>query len=69
MATMKPAISATVDATVTIPPPNELPAGGVTVEFTTTDPDMPRVEVLVTTDKPAFEDRMYGRYSTGAGNQ
>lgn len=68
MASMKPPISATVDATVTVPPPNELPPGGVTVEFTTTDPDMPKVDVLVTTDKAAFEDRMYGRYSTGTGN-
>ncbi len=64
---MKPPVSATVDAKVKVPPPSELPPGGVKIEFTTTDPDMPKIDVLVTADKAAFEERMYGRYSSGGG--
>lgn len=64
MKRMTPPITAVVDNKIKIPAASELPAGGVTVEFATSDPDVPKVEVIITTDKNVFEDRMYGRYST-----
>ncbi len=66
MTKMIPPITAVVDAQLTLPPANQLPPEGALIVFTTTDPQCPKVEVLITTDKPAFDLRMYGPPVQGA---
>ncbi len=60
MTQMKPPITATLDARVSLPEGARIPAGGIRLEFVTNDPDVPTVEVIATTDKSVFEKRMYG---------
>ncbi len=47
-------------ATVSLPPPAQFPTEGIWIEFTTNEPKMPKIRVLATTDKPAFQRLMYG---------
>ncbi len=61
---LNPPVTAVVRSTVSLPPGAEIPPEGLIIEYTTTDPECPKVEVLVTTDKDAFEARMYGRWGT-----
>ncbi|MCK4341819.1 MAG: hypothetical protein KAY37_08870 [Phycisphaerae bacterium] len=59
MKKMTPPIRAYVDVKVSLPPPSQLPPEGAVITFTTNDPQRPKIEVLVTTDKAAFEAKMY----------
>jgi hypothetical protein len=65
MAQMKPPITATLDLRVALPEGAKIPPGGITLEFLTSDPDVPKVDVVVTTDKSVFEKRMYGSMAAG----
>lgn len=60
LAALSPAPTALVQARVNIPPFSQIPPEGAVVAFTTDDPGCPHVEVLVTTDKAAYELKMYG---------
>jgi hypothetical protein len=61
---LTPPVTAVVRSNVSLPPGAEIPPEGALIEYTTTDPQCPKVDVLVTTDKEAFEARMYGRWGT-----
>lgn len=61
MSKISPPITALVETRVSLPAGTEFPRKGVTVTYLTNDPDFPRITVLATTDKPAFEKVMYGQ--------
>ena len=57
---LQPPVSAVVNAEASLPAASEIPPNGVTIVFTTSDPACPKVEVLVTTSREAWEAKMYG---------
>ena len=63
---LKPSPTAFVRAMVSLPPANQIPDEGILIEFTTTDPDWPKFDVLATTNKRDFQERMYGRVMPSA---
>jgi hypothetical protein len=63
MTQLKPPITAEVRATISCPAARTLPTTGALVVFTTNDPECPKVDILITADKPSFELRMHGRFS------
>jgi hypothetical protein len=60
MSRLDPSPTAVASAYLDIPPGSELPKEDVIIKFKTTDPQMPVVDVLVTTNKPSFDRVMYG---------
>jgi len=66
MARVKPTPTALVRARVTLPRAGEIPREGLRIEFRTNDPQHPTCEVLVTTDRAAYDRVMYGD-QVGAG--
>lgn len=61
---LNPPVRAVVQSQVSLPCGAETPPEGFVIEYTTTDPTCPKVELIVTTDKEVFERRMYGRPGT-----
>lgn len=62
---LTPAPTAVAEARVQLPPAAELPGDRVVVTLETSDPQAGPVELLVTTDKQAFQEKMYGRAAPG----
>ena len=60
MARITPSVTARVQMQISLPAGTEFPPEGVTMTFLTNDPDHPRITMLATTNKSAFEKAMYG---------
>lgn len=60
MRQIDPPVNSMVSTYVTLPPGQDIPPGGVLVEYSTNDPQQPKVQVFVTTNKAQFEEKMYG---------
>jgi hypothetical protein len=58
---MDPPVNAYVQATLTLPPPDQVPDEGIVVNFLTNLPDQPKVEVVITTDQNRFNEIMHGK--------
>ena len=58
-----PPINAEARAVISVPDAAKLPKEGALVVFTTNNPKLPKVDILVTVDKGAFEERMHGKWS------
>lgn len=59
MAKIKPTPKRIARMYLTLPKPSDIP-DGMTIKFQTNDPENPEVEILVTSDKAAFQRAMYG---------
>lgn len=59
MHAIKPPITAYADAQIALPPPARFPPEGIVLTFTTDNKQRPKIDVLVTTNKEAFEAKMY----------
>lgn len=68
MKKMTPTITAIIDAEVMLPAPSQLPEKGVVITFHTNVPGFERVQILATTSKPAFEEKIYGKGGKPAGD-
>jgi hypothetical protein len=60
MAQLTPRITAQARISLTIPALDKISPGGDVVEFTTNDEKFPRFQVLITTDRAAWEKEIYG---------
>ena len=60
METILPKITSIVQTRIAVPAVDKLPEEGAVVVFKTSDPESPKVEVLVTRNRAAWELKMYG---------
>lgn len=57
---LTPRMTALVRSTVSLPPASAIPPEGALIEYTTSDPQFPKVQVLVTTSQKVWHDTIQG---------
>jgi hypothetical protein len=60
MERVTPKITALVRTTVSLPPASSIPPEGALIEYTTSDPEFPKVQVRVTTDSQVWRATIQG---------